>query len=575
MADISDRELRKQLDERFASMKTERKPWDADARDIARFGLRSQSRFITGMDTRNNGNTVVERKANNRLFNAKMPRSLSTLKNGMSSGLSSPSQPWFSLKPSDPDLAKVQSVKEWVDTVTAAMYAFMASTRLYSAMQSGYGEIATFGTEVGLITPHWSVGAACYAYTWGETWISQNDALEVDRMARDASMTVGQMYAKFGHDEKSVAKFSLSVREAYKNNRLSQMVPLYHMIEPNDERVYGKIDRTNKPYRSVYWEPDNTDENAGIISFGGFDRKPFWAARWETEGMEVYSAGPGSHALPDGRKLQMQELRLQQAMDFTVRPPLRMNIADRNQQANLVPGGITYSAATDMQNPAAPIWQVMPQAIPNISADISRTEYAIGETLFTPLFNMFEGINGSQPRTAEEIVRRHEDRLALLGPVIDRVQVEKLQPIILQVFSIMSNAGLLPPVPDELEGQPIDVEFVSILSQAQKLMGLSSMERALGFVGNVAGVKPEILDVPDFDDMVRVYFDRLGVPAKAINPEDQVAAVRQARAQEAQRQQALEAAPAMKDGAAAAELLSRTDVNGQSLLAGLLPQPGV
>ena len=64
-----------------------------------------------------------------------------------------------------------------------------------------------------------------------------------------------------------------------------------------------------------------------------------------------------------------------------------------------------------------------------------------------------------------------------------------------------------------------------------------------------------------------------------MHSDEDVAAVRQQRAQAEQQRQQMEQmaamAPAVKDVAASAELLSRTDVNSPSALSTLMPQPGV
>jgi hypothetical protein len=258
-----------------------------------------------------------------------------------------------------------------------------------------------------------------------------------------------------------------------------------------------------------------------------------------------------------------------------VTPALLMPVGDRNQQANMIPRGITYTSAADMGQAARPVWQVDSMAIPRIAEDIGRTERAIVETSYAELFMAITQMQGVQPRTVEEIVRRHEEQLAQLGPVVDRVQVEKLSVVVLQAFQIMSSAQLLLPVPEELDGEPLNIEFIGVLSQAQQMMGLGKVERGLAFVGNMAGLFPQVLDVIDEDDVVRNYFDALGMPAKSSRSPEEVAEVRQARAQQQAQQQAVEAAPAMRDGAQAAELLSRIDARSPSALTSLLPQPGV
>ena len=56
----------------------------------------------------------------------------------------------------------------------------------------------------------------------------------------------------------------------------------------------------------------------------------------------------------------------------------------------------------------------------------------------------------------------------MLGPVLERIDVEVLKPIIERVFAIANRAGILPPPPPEVQGQMMNIEFVSMLAQAQK-----------------------------------------------------------------------------------------------------------
>lgn len=570
MADISNHDLRVKLERRLDGLRETRQPWESPNREVSNYCERWQSGYMRNLGSRRTAeSTGWKGAANNRLYNAKAVSAFRTLANGMSSGMSSPSQPWFVLKAEDPSLQNSQAVKEWIDDTTETMRSFLSSTNIYTAMQSGYRELGLFGVEAGLMVPHWNYGAACYSLTWGEYWIGQDDALRTDTLYRDAAMTVGQLFDKPNFDQSAISDAAKRLHTA---GRLDAVVPVMHAIEPNREKAYGKIDKTNMPYRSVYWEPGN-DKSKDVLEFGGFQERPFWAARWDVQGMEVYASGPGMDCYPESRKLQLQELRLQQSMDYTIKPPLQAPVSARNATANLIPGGITYSAGAD-EGAFKEIWRVDPAAIPNISGDIQRTEAAIDVLSYAGTFNAFTGISGSDYKNLEMVARKHEEQMAQLGPVVDRVQVEKLAVIVMQTFSICSKAGFLRPVPDELNGQPIKVEFVSMLSQAQKIIGLGAMERALGFLGNIAGVYPQILDVADLDDAYRVYNERLGTPAKTLRSVEDVDARREAQAQQAQQEKMAAMAPALKDGAQAAELLSRTDVGGRPALDAIL-RPGV
>jgi hypothetical protein len=581
MAAITSKDLREKLEQNRTGLAAHRKPWEAGNEEVARFTLRFLSPYVSGQSGRtrqqgngrqgNGPNGSTGGMANNRLFNSQALRSHRVLSNGMSSGMSSPSQQWFKYE-SDTETNSYQSVKEWLDTCTTVVTDFLASTNIYQAMQSGYKENALYGSEAGLFVPHWKYGAVAYPLTWGEYWIGGDDGMRIDTLYRHAPMTVGQAVSRFGKD-----KLSQKVRDAYDKNKIQDIVPIMHAIEPNEERLYGKIDKTNKPFRSIYWEAgeDSVKGDAGILSFEGFDRKPFYTPRWETEGLNAYGTGPGFDVLPDARKIQLQEMRLQAAMDYLTRPALSAPVGSMESGQGLIPGSINFSAATDMGSRPQPIWEMNPQSVTVIANDIDqRTSRAISEGYYEPLFMAITQMQGVQPRNIEEIARRHEEQLSQLGPVVDRVQVEKLSVIVMQAFDMCAKLGMLPPVPDELQGREIKIKFTSVLAQAQRMIGLAGIERAVGFAGNLAGSVPTILDNIDFDDLVREYWERVGVPAKTLRSIDDVQSDRQARAQQEQSERMAAMAPALKDVAQGAELLSKTDVGGSSLLEGFL-QPGV
>lgn len=573
---LEESELRKHGDERIRGLAAERRQWEPGAEEVARFTLRWLSPFIRSMGSKSaaiqklaSGQSYAGGEANNRLFNGVATRAHRTLSSGMSSGMSSPSQPWFKLKMTGASGRDTHEGRLWLDEVSDLIYSFLSQTNIYQAMQSSYRELGVFGSSAILWVPHWQYGAVAYPLTFGEYWLGQDDGLRVDTLIRDTAMTVAQMWERFPQE-----KLSDAVKRLHTAGKYDQVIPIRHIIEPNRERAFGKIDKLNMAYRSYYLEVDGKEKT--VLEVGGFKRKPMATPRWEPQGTSPYAPGPGFDALPESRKVQLQEMRFQQAQDYTVKPALEMSVANKNSGAALIPGGITWSAAQDLSGQGArPIWEINPNALPNISADITnRTEPAIREAFFADLFMAITNMRGIQPRNMEEIAKRNEEQLSQLGPVVDRVQVEKLSVIVLQTFEMLSDAGRIPPVPDEMNGAQLDIEFVSILAQAQKMIGLGSMERALGFVGNIAGVYPAILDKPNFEEMVTEYTERLGVPARTMRSDEEVEATRQQRAQVEQADRMASMAPAMADAAAGAELLSRTDANA-GLLGRLMPQPGV
>ena len=173
--------------------------------------------------------------------------------------------------------------------------------------------------------------------------------------------------------------------------------------------------------------------------------------------------------------------------------------------------------------------------------------------------------------TAREVVERHEEKMLALGPVLERLEWELLTPAIERIYTIMEDAGKIPEPPEEIQGQELKIEYVSILAQAQRMMGLKSVEQLVSFAGSLAAVSPEVMDVIDMDTAVREYGDMVGSPQKILRGEKDVQALRAQRAQRTmqmqQEQQEAAAVQTLSQGAQGAKTLSEIDPGSGALQA--------
>jgi hypothetical protein len=151
----------------------------------------------------------------------------------------------------------------------------------------------------------------------------------------------------------------------------------------------------------------------------------------------------------------------------------------------------------------------------------------------------------------------------MLGPVLERLHNEMLSPMIDNTFDRMVTAGILPTPPREMQGMDINVEFVSMLAQAQRAVATNSVDRFVGNMGAIAQFKPDVLDKFDADRWADVYADALGIDPEMIVPGDKVAYIRDQRAQQAQ---AAQQAAMANQGADTAQKLGSVDTSKKSAL---------
>lgn len=536
-------ELLQQLCRRKAVLEDERRSYLVHWQELTDVILPRRGRALTqGQRDSNRGG-----KRNQRIIDSTGTIAARICASGLMSGVTSPARPWFRLSLPDPRLADYAPVKLWLDEVRKRMLRVMAKSNFYNAFATLYEELTVFGTAVNLILEDDQDVIRCYPLTVGEYLLAHDHRLTVDTLYREFTLTTTGLVARFG-----LENCSDQVQQRYRDGQLDDEHRVCHAIEPNDKRVFGYIDNGNMPYRSVYWE----EAGEKPLSISGFKERPFQAARWHLTGAETYGRSPGMDALPFVRQLQFEQKQKAQGIAKQVNPPMIANVQMKNQEMSVLPGGITYTPNNSSGAGFSPAYQVNIQ-LGELRADIEDIRNQINQAFFADLFLMISQLD--DVRSATEIIERKQEKLLMLGPVLERLHDELLDPAVDRIFNIMLHNGLLPEPPVELRGQELDIDYISTLAQAQKAAETGSIERIAGFVGNLAGAKPEVLDKIDFDAAVDEYGDALGISPRIILASDQVKKTRAARTQAMQQQQMAATAQQAVQGAKA---LSETKLEG-------------
>lgn len=513
-----------QLQARYAQLKTERASWIAHYKEISENILPRSGRFF--VQDRNKG-----QKRHNTIYDNTGTRALRILGAGMMSGATSPARPWFALAASDPDLAKYAPVKLWLADVTRLMHRVFEQSNTYRSLHGMYEELGAFGTGSAIILPDYQNVIHHYPLTAGEYCIATDYQGRVNTLYREYQKTAYELVTEFGLDN-----CSATVRNLYQRGTLDAWVTVVHAIEPRNSRDLSKKDAKNMPFRSIHYELGG--ENDQFLRESGFKEFPAVCPRWATAGGDIYGNSPAMEALGDIKQLQHEQLRKAQGIDYKTKPPLQMPTSMKNRDVETLPGGISY---VDMNSPNSGIKTAFEVNIDlsHLLQDIQDVRERIKSSFYADLFLMLANDTRSGI-TATEVAERHEEKLLMLGPVIERLHNELLDPLVDQTFSRMLSAGIIPPPPPELHGQDLNVEFVSMLAQAQRAIGTNAIDRYVGSLGSVAQFKPDVLDKFDSDKWADIYADALGVDPNLIVASDQVALIREqrAKAQQAQAQAA-------------------------------------
>lgn len=339
------------------------------------------------------------------------------------------------------------------------------------------------------------------------------------------------------------------------------------MIQPRRMRLLDSDDVMNKPWSDVYFEYGG--EGDQVLQESGHDKRPFYVGRWDVLGGDVYGRGPGMDHLADVKQLQHEQRRKAQAIDKMVNPPMTAPPSLKGKPTTTLPGGTTYVDQVNGSQGFAPAYLVTPR-IQEMMMDIQEVQQRIVRGFYADLFAMM--INSDRRQiTATEVAERHEEKLILLGPVLQRLNVEVFNHVIEDAFDIAFAAGLIPPPPEELQGEDLEINYISLLAQAQEAAAAGALERGLSFAGNMSAVYPEILDNVNEDEALRQYFDVIGVSPDITRDQKQVEERRAARRQQQEQMQQIEQGA---QAAQSAKVLSETDTQNPNALTQLLQQGG-
>lgn len=552
----------KSFNKRLEALRSERASFIPLYQELSDYHLAHRGRFL--LSDRNKGH-----KRNTKQINNTSRMAGRTLASGMMAGITSPARPWHRLSSGDADLDDFTTVKHWLFRVQTIMYKVFSMSNFYNSLHTIYSELGVFGTGCIGVYHNFENVIWCRPYTVGSYMLANNDKNLIDTFYREYEITVAQCVKQFGIDN-----VSHSVKSQWERGNTEAWVSIVHAVEPNDDRDLISPLAKDKAYRSVYYEKDcgsRSTENK-FLRESGFDTFPVMAPRWDVTAEDVYATDcPGITALGDTKALQLGEKKLYKAVDKIADPPLQgpSNLKTKFSSAVLRGDEVLWCD----QNTAG-LTSIYGNYRPDVNAILmvnDKAEQRIKRAFYEDLFLMLANSDRRQI-TAREVAEKHEEKLLMLGPVLERLHTELLDPIIDRTFDILQGAGVLPPPPQELQGKELKVEYISTLAQAQRLVNTGSIDRLVQFAGSIAPIWGGARYKINAEQAVDEYADALGVDPSIIHSDEEVADMKAAEAQQMQAQQAMEM---MKQGADVAKTASDVKLDEQNAVGAMMNRAGL
>jgi hypothetical protein len=535
---------RRKLDARFLELKNLRKHYEQDWRDICDNILPWRQRWLLTDVNR------PEKGSRSRIINSKPTKCLGRFASGMMAGITSPARRWFHLTTVDEQLTQIHEVKEYLRACEDVLWEVLAKSNFYLELASGsYLDLGLVGNAGLFLEEDPDEVLRFESLAIGEYFIDHNVNKRVDTIGREMPMTARQMAQKFGE-----AALSRQAQNALSQGNLSMYFPVAHLVSSNESWSPKALGPAGKRYSSFWWEIGTSNE---FLRVGGYDEFPALVPRWNVRPGDVYGRGPGSDALGDCKALQHLEIQKAKLIDKTVDPPMKG--AGINGRASLLPGDMTYF--TSGQGGAfEPAINIPPQAHEAVREHIAEHVQRIEEVFFVDLWMAMLNDQRAQRPTATEVEATKQEVMLQLGPLLQNLNHDLLEPMVYRAMAILNRRGRLPMPPRALveaqlsdaSGQrnPMQVEFISILHQAQKMTGIVGLRELIGAVQMLVQVgKTQALDKINEDAVVAAVGDMLGVKPELIYSADEVEKARQVKMQQAQAQQQGQAMLAATQGA--------------------------
>jgi|TARA_Y100000310_G_scaffold321795_2_gene379951 hypothetical protein len=519
---------------RYDKLKGERGTWENHWQEIAERVLpRYSDSFISPASMLTKGEKKTEK-----MFDSTAAIALERFAAAMESMLTPRNSTWHRLSSSNPFLNRDRETELWFAEATRILFSrrYAPEANYASQQHEVYMGLGAFGTGAMFIDRHDAGGLRYSSVNLADIIFAMNHQGVLDTSYRKFTQTARQMKQRLDSGRyKQIPEDAMKAVEKTPDKPFE----VIHCVMPRDDMDPAKSDFRGMSFASFY--VSMTDKM--ILSEGGFRQFPYAISRYVTAPGEVYGRSPAMISLPSIKVLNEQKKTMLKQGHRVVDPVLLAHDDGVLDTFSLKPGSVNVGGINAQG-------QRMVQELPtgNLAAgqELMDMERAVINDAF--LVTLFQILVETPAMTATEVLERAREKGALLSPTMGRQQSEMLGPMIERELDLLVIQDMLPPLPPalvEAEGE-FDIIYDSPLSRSQRAEEAAGWLRTFESAGAFASMTgdPSALDHFNTDIIIPELSKINAVPPSWMRGADGVAELREARAQQAQIQQAIEVAPA-------------------------------
>lgn len=482
---------------------------------------------------------------------------------GFLEGNTSASRPWYRHGVADLEKNANPDNRKWLSALTNQTLKVLGSGNFYDAAGGFYYDFGVFNTGAHYIEERANRSLFFHNLTPGSYFVLNDAYGEAIVMVREFCLNVKALVDQYGKKKDGKwdwSNFSSRVKKMYEDGNYSQQVDVVHIMKPNPAyEASGRQGGSNRQWMSITYElggqsgpyyqdgqegfgsatPDTLDKD-NYLSVKFSKRKPFIVGKSQTSGnFEYGEKGPTLDALGVIKSLNKKAISKDKALDQMLQPPLQGPASLKKSYVTSAPNSyVPLDAQSLAQKGLRTIFEVNP-AVGALVQDVSDLRKMV-EQFYYADYLLYLSQN-PKTRTATETDAIVSEQRLVIGPNLQSLNWTYNVPIIEFVTDwVLDEDPYLPEMPEDLAGQFLRPEMISVFAQAQKAADLPAIERYIAMISNVGQVNPKIWDKANLDKLADLYEDRLYLPAGLNNPTEKAEALREQAMMRAQQQQQME-----------------------------------
>jgi len=475
---------------------------------------------------------AVTWRDNREIFDSTAIDAAGTLAASIHGSLTSPAIRWFELAFRLQALNDNREARAWLEEAAHKCFQALQDSNFNLEANETYIDLVSYGTSMIIEEVEEKNGVFqrlnFQSVPVEETWFEQDHTGQANRSYRRYMWTVDQIVTKFGLEALPESMQDQAGNAQSMDKKHKVILCIYPREDKADANVSKVLSPTERPWGMKHVLHKDSFE---LGDEGGYYENPAFIPRWRKTSKSMWGHGPAMIALPDILTINSLVELILKATEKVVDPPTKVTERGLLSDIDLEPAGLTVVRTMDSMEPYES----------KARFDVSQLQREELKQSIRSIFYVDQlELKESPAMTATEVQTRYELMQRLLGPTLGRLQSDYLDPLVQRTFNILYRAGQFGELPASIteEGNgALDIIYTGPLVRAQRADIAQGVSRWVASLAELGEIRPDVLDIPNWDAIGKELGSLEGVPAKLMNSNAEIKKLRKQREQEMARTQ--------------------------------------